>query len=257
MGFRALVAALAVVAATLSLPSAGTGADALDTGQKEAMEKVVREYLLKHPEIVIEAIRTFQAREVQATKERAQANLVALRDELVNDPTSPFAGNPDGDVTIVEFFDYRCGFCKQVFPIVMALMEDDPNVRYVFKEFPILGPESVVASRAALAAWRLDKDKYLAFHVALMGSRGSLPESKVMTLAAKSGYDIEELRRELIDPEIEETLKQNIQLADSLNINGTPTFIIGNRLFPGAITAEALNGAVADTREACKKTGIC
>ena len=240
MGFRSLVATLAVVAVTFSLPSPITGTDALDTGQKEAMEKVVREYLLKHPEVIVEAIRTFQAREEQATKERAQANLVARRNELVNDPTSPIAGNPDGDVTIV-----------------MALMEDDPNVRYVFKEFPILGPESVVASRAALAAWRLDKDKYLAFHLALMGSRGSLPESKVMKLAAKSGYDVEELRRELTDPEIEVALKQNLQLADSLNINGTPTFIIGNRLFPGAITAKALNGAVADTREACQKTGIC
>ncbi len=257
MGFRSLVATLAVVAVTFSLPSPITGTDALDTGQKEAMEKVVREYLLKHPEVIVEAIRTFQAREEQATKERAQANLVARRNELVNDPTSPIAGNPDGDVTIVEFFDLRCGFCKQVLPIVMALMEDDPNVRYVFKEFPILGPESVVASRAALAAWRLDKDKYLAFHLALMGSRGSLPESKVMKLAAKSGYDVEELRRELTDPEIEVALKQNLQLADSLNINGTPTFIIGNRLFPGAITAKALNGAVADTREACQKTGIC
>ena len=255
MGFRALVAVLAVTAATFSLPSAG--ADALDAGQKEAVEEVVREYLLKHPEIVIEAIRAFQAKEEQAKKDRARANLVSLRDELVNDPSSPVGGNPDGDVTIVEFFDYRCGFCKQVFPIVMALMKEDRNIRYVFKEFPILGPESVVASHAALAAWRLDRDKYLAFHVALMGSRGSLPESKVMTLAAKSGYDVEGLRAGMADPEIEEIVKRNLQLADSLDINGTPTFVIGNRLIPGAITADVLTDLVADTREACRKTGVC
>jgi protein-disulfide isomerase len=257
MRFWALVAALALAAATLSPPSAVAGKNALDTGQKEAVEEVVREYLLKHPEIVVEAIRAFQAKEGQANRNRAHANLASRRDELINDPSSPVGGNPDGDVTIVEFFDYRCGYCKAVFPILMALMKEDPNIRYVFKELPILGSESVVASHAALAAWRLNRDKYLAFHVALLDSRGSLPESKVMTLAAKSGYDIESLRAEMADPEIEEIVKRNLQLADSLNIGGTPTFVIGNQLIPGAITADALTGLVADTRKACRKTGIC
>ena len=255
MGVRSLIAALAVTAALLAPPPAVAGA--LDAGQKEAVEEVVREYLRNNPEIVIEAIRAFQAKEEQANKDRAQATLVSRRDELVNDPTSPVSGNPDGDVTIVEFFDYRCGFCKKVLPIVMALMKEDRNIRYVFKEFPILGPESVVASRAALAAWKLDKDKYLAFHVGLMETRGSLPESKVMTLAAKSGYDVEDLRAGMADPKIEETLKRNLQLADSLNINGTPSFVIGNRLIPGAISAEALYDLVADARAACRKTGDC
>lgn len=257
MGFRVLVAALAVTAVTLSLSSAVAGEDALDAGQKEAVEEVVREYLLKHPEIVVEAIRAFQAKEEQANKDRVQATLVSRRDELVNDSSSPVGGNPDGDVTIVEFFDYRCGYCKEVLPIVMALMKEDLNVRYVFKEFPILGPQSVVASHAALAAWRLDRDKFLAFHVALMGSRGSLPESKVMTLAAKSGYDVEGLRSAMTDPEIGEIVKRNILLAESLNIGGTPTFVIGNRLIPGTITVDVLTDLVADTREACRKTGIC
>ena len=255
MGFRTLVAALAVMAVALSGPPAV--ADALDEGQKEAVEEVVREYLLKHPEIVIEAIRAFQAKEEQANKERAQANLKSRRDELVNDPSSPVGGNPDGDVTIVEFFDYRCGFCKQVLSTVMTLMKEDRNVRYVFKEFPILGPQSVVASRAAMAAWKLDESKYLAFHAALMGSRGSLPESKIMTLAAESGYEVEVLRKGMADPEIGEILKRNIQLADSLNIGGTPTFVIGNRVIPGAVSAQALSDLVADTRETCRKTGVC
>jgi len=206
---------------------------------------------------VVEAIRAFQAREEQEKKGRAQANLVSQRDALVNDPSSPVAGNPDGDVTVVEFFDYRCGYCKQVFPAVMALMKEDPNIRYVFKEFPILGPESVVASRAALAAWRLDKNKYLGFHSALMANRGSLPESKVMTLAAESGYDVEDLRQEMANPEIEAILQRNLQLADSLNIGGTPTFVIGDKLLPGAVTAEVLTSVVADAREACQKTGVC
>ncbi|MDP6882762.1 MAG: DsbA family protein, partial [Rhodospirillales bacterium] len=150
-----------------------------------------------------------------------------------------------------------CGFCKEVLPTVMALMKEDPNIRYVFKEFPILGPQSVVASRAAQAAWRVDKDKYMAFHTALMENRGSLPESKVMTLAAASGYDVEGLRQAMADPEIEAILRRNLQLADSLNIGGTPTFVIGNRLFPGAITADVLNDVVADARAACQKTGVC
>jgi len=256
MKVRILVAALAVTVAAL-LAFAFVGKDTLDTGQREAMEKVVREYLRKNPEIVVEAIRAFQAREEQEKKGRAQANLVSQRDALVNDPSSPVAGNPDGDVTVVEFFDYRCGYCKQVFPAVMALMKEDPNIRYVFKEFPILGPESVVASRAALAAWRLDKNKYLGFHSALMANRGSLPESKVMTLAAESGYDVEDLRQEMANPEIEAILQRNLQLADSLNIGGTPTFVIGDKLLPGAVTAEVLTSVVADAREACQKTGVC
>ena len=256
MRVRILVAALAVTAAAL-LAFAFVGKDTLDVGQREAMEKVVREYLRKNPEIVVEAIRSFQAREEQENKDRAQANLVSRRDALINDPSSPVGGNPDGDVTIVEFFDYRCGYCKQVFPTVMALMEDDRNVRYVFKEFPILGPESVVASRAALAAWRLDKNKYLGFHTALMSSRGGLPESKVMTLATESGYDVEGLREGMADPEIEAILNRNLQLADSLNIGGTPTFVIGNRMVPGAVSAEILTDLIADTREACRKTGVC
>ena len=153
MRVRTLVAALAVTAAMLAAPPAVAGADALDAAQKKAVEEVVREYLRQHPEVVIEAIRAFQAREEQAKKDRTQANLVALRDALEKDAPSPVAGNPDGDVTIVEFFDYRCGFCKKVFPTVVALMKEDRNVRYVFKEFPILGPQSVVAPRWPRGDW--------------------------------------------------------------------------------------------------------
>ena len=257
MRVRTLVAALAVTAAMLAAPPAVAGADALDAAQKKAVEEVVREYLRQHPEVVVEAIRAFQAREEQAKKDRTQANLVALRDALEKDASSPVAGNPDGDVTIVEFFDYRCGFCKKVFPTVVALMKEDRNVRYVFKEFPILGPQSVVASRAALAAWRLDRNKYFAFHTALMGTRGSLPESKVMALAGESGYDVEGISEAMNDPEIDAIIRRNLQLADSLDINGTPTFVIGNRLVPGAISAEVLTDLVADAREACRQKGVC
>jgi protein-disulfide isomerase len=158
------------------------------------------------------------------------------------------AGNPKGDVTVVEFFDYRCTFCKRVLPAVRRLLRDDPRIRYVFKEFPILTPQSRIAARAALAAWRVAPETYFGFHVDLMSARGALGEAVILRLAANAGLDTQRLKREMQSPEIEAVLRRNAEIAQRLGIQGTPAFIIGERLVPGAIDLAQLQSLVAEAR---------
>lgn len=216
--------------------------------EKQAFETLIRDYILNNPEVVIESIQSLRQREEKEGRDRAKVNLVKMREEILNDPATPVGGNPEGDVSIVEFFDYRCGFCKRVFPAVMEVLRTDKNVRYVFKEFPILGPDSVTAAKAALAAWTLDKGKYKSFHVALMGTKGALPESRVMRIAAKTGLDVEALKKAMNDPGIEEMIQKNLALAEALDINGTPAFIIGDEVIRGAIDLAALRRLVSQAR---------
>ncbi len=158
------------------------------------------------------------------------------------------AGNAEGDITIVEFFDYRCGYCKRVFPAIQELIETDGNIRYVFKEFPILGPDSMVAARAAQAVWFIDPDRYLDFHAALMGARGGLSEDRVLDIAAKAGLDRDAVKKGMDDPRVAEALADNLGLGRVLGVNGTPAFVIGGELVPGAIDLDAMKERVAEAR---------
>lgn len=177
------------------------------------------------------------------------AAITQLRRQLINEPSSPVGGNPDGDVTIVEFFDYRCGYCKKVLPSIVALLERDKKLRYVFKELPILSPESELAARAALAAWQQDKRKYLEFHTALMQAQGNLSERRILRLAGNAGLDAEKIAKNMKHPKVEEELKRNIALAEQLGIRGTPAFVIGDRLIPGAVDLSMLEKTVAEARQ--------
>lgn len=220
----------------------------LSPAERRKIESVVRDFILKNPEIVIEAIRGLQARDKRDAQARSKANLVKFHGEIFNDPATPVGGNVKGDVTIVEFFDYRCGFCKRVFPVVMKVLNADKNIRYVYKEFPILGPESVAASKAALAAWLTDKGKYEPFHRALMVTKGALPEQRVMKIAAKTGYDVKALKKTMADPRIDEMIEKNYALAQALDINGTPAFVIGDKIVRGAIDLAALKKLISQAR---------
>ena len=216
--------------------------------QKKEMEKIIGDYIRAHPEIILESVRAMQERERANEKQRGLNNLVTYRELILNDPTSPIGGNPKGDVTVVEFFDYRCGFCKRVFPDILTLMESDKNVRYVYKEYPILGPDSVTASKAALAAWNVDKTKYNAFHKTMMGSKGALSPDRVMKFAAKVGYDVNALKKAMRDPRIESLIEKNFKLAKALDINGTPAFIIGDQVIRGAVDLATLKLLVSKAR---------
>ncbi len=255
---KILAAAMAAVFLFLAAPAAQTAQAAghdLSAAQKKAMEKTVREYLLKNPQVLIDSINALRQKEEARAKRSIAQNLELMRDSLENNPQTPVGGNIKGDVTFIEFFDYRCPYCKRVSPYVMKLIKEDGNIRYVFKEFPILGPQSVVASKAALAAWYQDKTKYVSFHILMMKNKGALTRKKVMDYAARAGYDVEKLKQGMGSDKVKAEISRNAQAARVLNINGTPTFIIGKTIVPGALSEEDLKDLVKTARADNAKKG--
>lgn len=242
-------AALFVAAPLALAPAAPTAAQEITAEQKAAFEKRVREYILENPEIIVEAMQVLERRQERDKRAADRALLSRLSDEILNDGFSYVGGNPDGDVTVVEFLDYRCGYCKQAHEGVQALIEADKNVRYVIKEFPILGPESTFAARAALAAHRMDEGKYAEFNDALMRHRGDLDQNAVMRIADSIGLDANRLAEELEEPEIAEQIRRTYALARNLEINGTPGFIIGDEIVRGYVPYDTLRELVETARE--------
>lgn len=241
-----LIAAVSALA-TLAAPPAFS-ADALTPAQQDAVRALVRQYLLDNPEVLVDALNAYQARAQEKARKAQQAALESYSDELENDPTSPVV-DAGGNVTIVEFMDYRCGYCKQVFPSLSALIKSDGKIRYVVKEFPILGPDSVIAARAALAVWRLMPDRYFDYHTALMTSRGAFDQKRVLDIATDVGLDAKAIAAEMKNPEIQATIAKNEALARSLDIRGTPAFVINGQLIPGAVDAATLAHLVALARK--------
>ncbi len=250
MRFIRLVAmGLAMLVFAVSAPARSSATEAMGPEQKAAVEALIRQYILDHPDVVVESLQRWQERQKAESEQKAKAALVEHRDLLENNPAAPVAGNADGDVTIVEFFDYRCGYCKRVFPAVQELIKTDGNIRYVFKEFPILGPDSMIASQAAQAVWFIAPDRYLDFHAALMGARGALSEDRVLDIAAKVGLDRDAVKKGMGDPRVAETLASNLALGRDLGVNGTPAFVIGGQLVPGAIDLDTMKELVAEARK--------
>lgn len=204
---------------------------------RAAFEAIIKDYLLKNPGIIREAIERLRAMEEAEQAQKVSAALSQNRASLLNDPDSPVAGNPKGDVTVVEFFDYNCGYCKKVAGSLLDLAARDPNVRIVYKEYPILGPESVEAARAALVAHK--QGKYLAFHQAMMTGSGRGAQA-IQAALTKAGVDPKQVAKETADPAITRIIERNQKLAAALEIQGTPAFIIGDQIVPGALSADSL-----------------
>ncbi len=239
---------LRLIAAAAVILAAGpvSAAEPLSEAQKKAVEAVIQDYLLNNPEIITKAIEVLQARRREAEERGTRAALAANRARLFDDPTSPVGGNPNGDVNVVEFFDYRCGVCKRVHPVVAKLIEGDPKIRRVYKEWPILGPDSVLAARAALASRK--QGKYLEFHDALMAARARLNRAEVMKIAKRAGLDTTRLLRDMESPEIDRVLERNSKLAEALKLNGTPSFVIEDTLLRGGRDLATMQKLVADAR---------
>lgn len=247
---RLTAAALAVAILAFGLLAAGVpaaAAEPLTPDQKTAVQAIVRDYILQHPEVVLEALQAIEARRKAEEQSAAQAALVEHRRALERSDGDPVLGNPDGDVTIVEFFDYQCGYCKTMMGPLLELVHADGRIRLVLKEFPILGPESVVASRASLAALR--QGRYEAFHKSLMSLRGRLSEAAIWQAAGEAGLDVPRLRKDMADPAVEARINANYELAQALRIEGTPAFAIGRALVPGAAPKEHLVELVRKARE--------
>jgi len=245
MSFRLLVCLVALGLAIAPLAEAD---ETVTSGQKTAIEQIIHDYILEHPEVVIQALQSAESKAKAVAEERGRATLAEKRKELLDDPTSPIAGNPGGDVTIVEFFDYRCPYCKQVEPALEALLREDRQIRIVYKEFPILGKDSVYATRVALAARK--QAKYDAVHAAMMAAKGQLDESTIFKIAASAGLDVERAKADMTSSEIDDIIRRNFELAQALDIRGTPAFIIGGELVPGAIDIATMKQKIAAARKA-------
>lgn len=216
------------------------------TTDKAAVEKIVRDYLLNNPELITDAIRILQEKKKLAEATADLQMLASNRAELVSDPDSPVGGNAKGDVTVVEFFDYRCGVCKRIHPIVDQLVKSDPDIRRVYKEWPILGPNSVLAARAAIASRK--QGKYLSFHKVMMTANSSFTEGAIMAMAESVGIDAARLRNDMRSAETDKIIRKNYALAEKLKLNGTPSFVIGDTLLRGGRDLDSLRALVAEAR---------
>lgn len=224
-------------------------ADPFDAAERAAIRDTVRQLLREEPELVLEALEILRDRQQQAETERRRQALAANRELLERDPGAPVAGNPEGDVTLVEFFDYRCPYCRAIAPTVMGLAESDRGLRIVFREWPILSQESEFAARAALAAhWQ---GRYVDLHMALMQLDELTPET-VRSTARQLGLDLARLEADMQRPEVQKHLDDSEQLARALGISGTPAFTIGDHVVPGMADRATLEALIARTREAAR-----
>ena len=225
------------------------------TEQQKAIENIIQDYILNNPKIILQSIQEMEARQQHVKAQRVQQALADRSKDLVDDPGSYVGGNPDGDITLVEFFDYQCGYCKRVHPTVRRLLEEDGNIRFVYKEFPILGPASVYAARAAIASRA--QGKYLEFHNTLMEHKGPLSKAVVLKTAERVGLDSDKLAKDidLQAADADRVMELNYGLAEDLDINGTPAFVVGGTVIRGAADLASLKDAIANSRAAIKTKG--
>jgi protein-disulfide isomerase len=245
-GFRGAALGLSLVMVpALAAPPALAAAE-FSAEQRQAIEAIVRDYLIKNPDVMLEVLEAAKEKIRNDAEAQRTAALAERRQEIFEDPNAPVVGNPQGNVTLVEFFDYRCPYCKQVAPAIESLLGEDKKLRIVYKEFPVLGPESVTASRAALAARK--QGKYEALHHTLMEMKGQINDAAIFNAAKSVGLDVEKMKHDMQAPEIDAMLQANQQLAAALDIHGTPGFVIGDEVVPGAVGIEALREMIAAAR---------
>ena len=245
--------ALALGASVAALPALAQNAP-FSPDQRKAVVDLIRETLMKNPEIIQEALIELEKRNTVAQAEAQQNAVKSEQARLVDPKTSAVVGNPQGDVTLVEFMDYNCGFCKRAMEDVRTLAKDDPKLKVVIKDFPILGPDSVEASRVAVAAMsQLQGPKYFEFHNRLMGSKGRVNGATALGIARELGADVEKLKKEMDSPATRAVIEDTVALGDRLGLTGTPAFIVGNEVVFGAVGAPALKQKIEAVRK-CGKT---
>lgn len=214
------------------------------------VETIVREYLVAHPEVIREALEELERREVAKANEARAQMLSSMSDVLLNSTRQVELGNPKGDVTLVEFFDYNCGYCKRAMADVIQLLDEDKNLRVVLKEFPVLGQGSVEAARVAIAVNEIAPGKYMDFHKELLGGRGQANEARALDAVAKVGLDPEAVAAAMnSSDEVSATIEEVYSLANRLGLTGTPSFVVGNEVVMGAVGYDALKTRIAAVRD--------
>ncbi len=234
---RTSLICLLIIVAAFALETSVSAESYQNLGQP-SLDQAIERYIRMHPEVVEEALRSLEAKRQEKTKARIRQAIVDHQDELLNDPDSPISGNPSGDVTVVEFFDYRCGYCKRAASAVTKLQQEDPQVRIVYKDFPILGEVSLFAARAALAAYA--QGKHQLFHEALLASERDLSQEEVLSIAERVGLDRKKLEHDMRLSRWDSIIARNRVLAETLSISGTPGFILGGELYSGTLPLETL-----------------
>ncbi len=219
--------------------------------QREITEEIIRDYILKNPSIIREALIKLEEQDEKDKQQSIADNIKKYNSEIYADADSPVAGNKKGDVTVVVFFDYFCGYCRKTLPELKSFAAKQPSVRIIFKELPIMGPNSNVASRAALAAQR--QGKYDEFHYALLES-DDVSDATIKSICKRLGLNYETLKKDMNDPKINQSIERNQNLATAIGVSGTPAYLVGKRFIPGAIDAVALAKIVADERANSGKT---
>lgn len=243
MRFRIAACAAALLALTPAAFADGSFSDA----QKKEIGEVVRQYLMENPEVLLDVSKALEAKQQEREAAQRTEVLKSSAKQIFHSPADYVAGNPKGDVTMVEFFDYNCGWCKKGFPEVMSLIDKDPNLRFVLKEFPIFGGDSDYAAMAAIAAKK--QNKYWELHKAMFMHEGKVTKAVVDELATKHGLDLAKLKADMKDPSVAQELAENHELASALNINGTPGFIIDDKVSPGYLPADGLAQMIDEVRK--------
>jgi protein-disulfide isomerase len=241
----ALCAGLLIAAAPMSV-----SAQEFSPAQRGDIERIVHDYLVSHPEVLQEAMSALEQRQQAADAEKHKSVIKENETALFSSADQVTLGNPNGNVTFVEFFDYNCGYCKRAMSDMLTLMKSDPKLKIVLKEFPVLGPGSVEAARVAVAVRMQDKSgkKYLEFHQKLLGGRGQADNARALAVAKDVGLDMARLEKDMKSPEVDNTLRQDFKLAEALGLNGTPSYVIGDSVIVGAVGLKGLQEKINAAR---------
>ncbi|MCK9917617.1 DsbA family protein [Microbacteriaceae bacterium K1510] len=244
-----LLAAVCAALLAIAAPHA-THAAEFNDGQRGEIEKIVRDYLIAHPEVLQEAMAELEKRQTAAEAEKHKDAVKEHAEALFSSPRQVVLGNPQGNVTFVEFFDYNCGYCKRAMDDMMALLKGDSNLKIVLKEFPVLGPGSVEAAQVAVAVRMQDKSgkKYLEFHQKLLGGRGQADRARALSVAKEIGLNMTQLEKDMQSPEVKTTLQENFKVAEALGLNGTPSYVIGDKVIIGAVGLPSLQEGINNAR---------
>jgi len=240
-----LVLALGTCAAALISPAQNANAEIFNAEQTKEIEVLFKKFLSDNPELILKSVDDFRSVQEKKTQQSAQKNLEEYASYFA-DENLPSAGNPKGDVTIVEYFDYNCGYCRKAFADIVKIIEEDKNIRVIFQEMPILSPSSIKMASIAMAAHK--QGKYFEMHAALMDYKGGQSDSAFYGVAEKLGLDIEKLKADAASADVKAQIRKATDMARSLDIRGTPGFIIGNKIYPGYIGLDGLRDAVKAAR---------
>ncbi len=244
MSFNLRLFAAAATAALLLLPVPSRAQTFSDT-QRGEIEKIIKDYLISHPEVLEQASAELEKRKQTAEAEKAKTEIASHAQALFNSPRQVTIGNTKGDVTLVEFFDYNCGYCKRALTDLTTIMKDDPHLRVVLKEFPVLGPGSVEAAKVAVAVRMQNSGKkYFDFHQRLLGGRGQADLAHALQAAKEAGFDMARLQKDMASDEVKASIEEDMKLAEALSLNGTPSYVIGSEVVVGAVGLDALKQKV-------------